>query len=99
MSFEEFSKTLEAMNGFPYPTAEEVKQFTPYIDKLFGAIQEQKSDKGMMIYEPGAEYGEGFDAVQERAVSERGIVMPGLADKSVRIVDVPSISLCRPIIS
>ncbi len=89
MSFEEFSKTPEAMNGFPYPTAEEVKQFTPYIDKLFGAMQEQKSDKGMMIYEPGAEYGEGFDAVQERAVSERGIVMPGLADKSVRIVDVP----------
>ncbi|MBD5173676.1 MAG: hypothetical protein HDT08_03455, partial [Bacteroidales bacterium] len=58
MSFEEFSKTPEAMNGFPYPTAEEVKQFTPYIDKLFGAMQEQKSDKGMMIYEPGAEYGE-----------------------------------------
>ncbi|MDE6460587.1 MAG: hypothetical protein K2K52_07150, partial [Paramuribaculum sp.] len=54
MSFEEFSKTPEAMNGFPYPTAEEVKQFTPYIDKLFGAMREQESDKGMMIYEPGA---------------------------------------------
>ena len=30
-----------------------------------------------------------FDAVRERAVAERGIVVPGLADKVVRVVDVP----------
>ena len=30
-----------------------------------------------------------FDAVRERAVAERGIVVPGRADKVVRVVDVP----------
>ncbi|MDE6459831.1 MAG: hypothetical protein K2K52_03215, partial [Paramuribaculum sp.] len=37
-----------------------------YIDKLFGAMREQESDKGMMIYEPGAEYGEELNRVNEK---------------------------------
>ena len=30
-----------------------------------------------------------FDSIRERAVSERGLVMPGLNEKEVRVVDVP----------
>lgn len=59
-------------------------------------------DEGM-LYEDGTPYGpaevrepmvaargrEAFDALRDRAVAERGIVMPGLNEKVVRVVEVP----------
>ena len=65
-------------------------------------IQMSAVDEGM-LYENGMPYGpaemrepmvaargrEAFDALRDRAVAERGIVMPGLNEKVVRVVEVP----------
>lgn len=65
-------------------------------------IQMSAVDEGM-LYEDGIPYGpaevrepmvaargrEAFDALRDRAVAERGIVMPGLNEKVVRVVEVP----------
>ena len=65
-------------------------------------IQMSAVDEGM-LYEDGIPYGpaevrepmvaargrEAFDALRDRVVAERGIVMPGLNEKVVRVVEVP----------
>lgn len=67
-----------------------------------GSVRESAMDAGMLS-EDAAPYGsasvhepmvstrgrEEFEAMRERAVAERGLVMPGLNDASVRVVEVP----------
>lgn len=64
------------------------------IDSRTGNNYRSATDSGMS-FEPGAEDGVlyrfaddpgDFDAIRERAVAERGIVIPGLAEKEVEVV-------------
>lgn len=46
-------------------------------------------ERGLRLHAAMARGREAFDALRDRAVAERGIVMPGLNEKVVRVVEVP----------
>ena len=52
-------------------------------------ISRETSERGLRFHAAMARDREDFDAVRERAVRERGIVMPGLNEAEVRVVEVP----------
>lgn len=52
-------------------------------------ISRETSEMGIRFHAAMARGREDFDRRRERAVAERGIVMPGLNQKEVRVVDVP----------
>lgn len=57
MSQEEFNKTPESLNGYPYPTPDEVKAFEPYLRELFEVLSGRESETGSMAMEDGVDYG------------------------------------------
>ncbi|MDE5786608.1 MAG: hypothetical protein K2H98_08765, partial [Duncaniella sp.] len=57
MSFEEYSKLPESLDGFPYPTAEEVKMLDRQMGAIFDALAERERESGSMAEEPGRRYG------------------------------------------
>lgn len=52
-------------------------------------VSRATSELGLRFHAAMARGRENFDAMRERAVRERGIVMPGLNEAEVRVVDVP----------
>ena len=52
-------------------------------------VSRATSELGLRFHAAMARGREDFDAMRERAVRERGIVMPGLNEAEVRVVDVP----------
>ena len=56
MSYEDFTKDPRSLNGHPYPTIEEVRDFAPYMDDLFGSLASRESESGSMARDAGAAY-------------------------------------------
>lgn len=52
-------------------------------------ISREATERGLRFHAAMARGREAFDALRDRAVAERGIVMPGLNEKVVRVVEVP----------
>ncbi|MDE6574146.1 MAG: hypothetical protein K2L84_02320, partial [Muribaculaceae bacterium] len=52
-------------------------------------ISRETSERGLRFHAAMSRGRGDFDALRERAVSERGIVMPGLNEAEVRVVEVP----------
>lgn len=52
-------------------------------------ISRETAERGLRLHAAMARGREAFDALRDRAVAERGIVMPGLNEKVVRVVEVP----------
>lgn len=52
-------------------------------------ISRETAERGLRFHAAMARGREAFDALRDRAVAERGIVMPGLNEKVVRVVEVP----------
>lgn len=52
-------------------------------------ISRETAERGLQLHAAMARGREAFDALRDRAVAERGIVMPGLNEKVVRVVEVP----------
>lgn len=57
MSEAEFGKTPESLNGYPYPTEEELAGFAPGIESVFAALAERESTAGSIANERGGRYG------------------------------------------
>ncbi len=57
MSEAEFGKTPESLNGYPYPTEEELAGFAPVIESVFNALAERESTAGSIANERGRRYG------------------------------------------
>ena len=57
MSREEFYNSPESLRGFPYPTADEVRAFSPYMERVFDALREREQSTGSMANEPRKSYG------------------------------------------
>ena len=77
MSKEEFFKTTASLNGYPYPTKEEIAEFSPYIEDLFVRLKNKEALDGMMAQEPRRGYG------RRRSVNT-GINLFDWADKEDR---------------
>lgn len=52
-------------------------------------VSRETSERGLRFHAAMARGREDFDATRDRAVAERGIVMPGLNETEVRVVEVP----------
>ena len=52
-------------------------------------ISREATERGLRFHAAMARGREAFDALRDRVVAERGIVMPGLNEKVVRVVEVP----------
>lgn len=52
-------------------------------------ISRETAERGLRLHAAMARGREAFDALRDRVVAERGIVMPGLNEKVVRVVEVP----------
>lgn len=61
MTMEEFMRSEGALTGFPYPTAEEVSELEPYLDKFVGDIRE---DEGGAMYQKVGRVAEVGDVVR-----------------------------------
>jgi len=57
MSKEEFIKTPEALNGYPYPVIGELEALSPSLENLFNILRENERTDGMMAKEPRRRYG------------------------------------------
>lgn len=57
MSEEEFFKTPQSLNGYPYPTVEELKEFAPYLERLFEVLASKERAGGTIAEEPRRRYG------------------------------------------
>ena len=55
----------------------------------FAPVHEVANDEGLRFHAAMSRGREEFDALRERAISERGVVMPGLNEAEVRVVEVP----------
>lgn len=70
MTMEEFMRSEDALAGFPYPTAEEVNELEPYLDKFVGDIRE---DEGGAMYQKVGRVAEVGDVV--RVADEGDVVL------------------------
>ena len=61
MTMEEFMRSEGALTGFPYPTAEEVRELEPYLDAFVGDIRE---DEGGAMYQKVSRVAEVGDVVR-----------------------------------
>lgn len=57
MSKEEFIKTPEALNGYPYPVIGELEALSPSLENLFNILRENERTDGMMAKESRRRYG------------------------------------------
>lgn len=57
MSREEFNKTPESLNGYPYPVVNELGQFVPRLERLFEVLAGREQANGTMVNEPRRRYG------------------------------------------
>lgn len=55
----------------------------------FAPVHAVANDEGSRFHAAMSRGREEFDALRERAISERGVVMPGLNEAEVRVVEVP----------
>ena len=56
MSKEEFFKTPESLNGYPYPVVDELGQFAPQLERLFEVLAGREQANGTMVNEPRRRY-------------------------------------------
>lgn len=81
LSREEFMERPEALKGFVDVTPEELNEFNPHLDRLFGGLEFEERDGNIAIHEPeerysadgeepGRKYTTGADG-RERAVTSR----------------------------
>jgi Large polyvalent protein associated domain 38/Large polyvalent protein-associated domain 5/ddrB-like ParB superfamily domain/Large polyvalent protein-associated domain 1/ADP-Ribosyltransferase in polyvalent proteins/RadC-like JAB domain len=67
---------FELDDSYPYPTAGEIPAIRAGFDKFFETIESRETDKGVMLYEPNAQYGQASpDQMREQAQSEYDAVV------------------------
>lgn len=57
MTYDDFVKTPESLNGYPYPTKPELAELAPRLEDLFTALAERENRSGSIAMERGRKYG------------------------------------------